>query len=95
MSILVQILDKGVMDEGLRARIQVLIPDQAGKLKAIINILDKMKSSIHDIEHERSITSVPVGHVLVTITFNLQDTTQLSMICEELEKRGMQYEVLR
>lgn len=94
MSILEQILDKGVMDEGLRARIQVLIPDQAGKLKSIITILDKMKASIHDIEHERSTTSVPVGYVQVTITTNLQDTTQLSTICRELEKRGMQYEVL-
>jgi threonine dehydratase len=95
MSILEQILDKGVMDEGLRARIRVLIPDQAGKLKSIINILDKMKASIHDIDHERSTTSVPVGHVQVTITFNLQDTTQLSTLCKELEKRGMQYEVLK
>jgi len=95
MSILEQILDKGVMDEGLRARIQVLIPDQAGKLKSIITILDNMKASIHDIEHERSTTSVPVGHMQVTITFNLQDTTQLPTICKELEKRGMQYEVLR
>ena len=95
MSILEQILDKGVMDEGLRARIRVLLPDQAGKLKAIITILDKMKASIHDIGHERSTTSVPVGHVQVTITFNLQDTTQLSIICKELEKRGMQYDVLR
>lgn len=81
--------------EGLRARIQVLIPDQSGKLKAIIAILDNMKASVHDIEHERSTTSVPVGHVKVTVTFNLQDTTQLSMICKELEKGGMQYEVLR
>ena len=95
MTILEQILEKGVMDEGLRARIRVLIPDQAGKLKAVINILDKMKASIHDIEHERSTTSVPVGHVQVTITFNLQDTTQLSMVCNELEKREMQYKVLR
>lgn len=95
MSILEQILDKGVMDEGLRARIQVLIPDQAGMLKSIITILEKMKASIHDIEHERSTTSVPVGYVQVTITFNLQDTSQLPTICKELEKRKMQYQVLR
>ena len=95
MSILEQILDKGVMDEGLRARIQVLIPDQAGKLKEIISILENMKANIHDIEHERSTTSVPVGYVQVTITFNLQDTTKLSIICKELKKREMQYKVLR
>lgn len=95
MSILEQILDKGVMDEGLRARIQVLIPDQAGMLKSIISILEKMKANIHDIEHERSTTSVPVGYVQVTITFNLQDTTQLPTLLTELDKKGMQYQVLR
>ena len=94
MSILEQILDKGVMDEGLRARIQVLIPDQAGMLKAIITILEKMKANIHDIEHERSTTSVPVGYVQVTITFNLQDTTQLPTILAELDSQGMHYQVL-
>lgn len=95
MSILEQILDKGVMEEGLRARIQVLIPDQAGMLKSIISILERMKANIHDIEHERSTTSVPVGYVMVTITFNLQDTTQLPTILTELDRKGMQYQVLR
>jgi threonine dehydratase len=95
MSILEQILDKGVINEGLRARIQVLIPDQAGMLKSIISILEKMKANIHDIEHERSTTSVPVGYVQVTITFNLQDSTQLPTLLMELDKKGMQYQVLR
>lgn len=83
------------MHKGLRARIQILIPDQAVELKAIISILEKMKTNIHEIEHERSTTSVPVGYVQVTITFNLQDTTQLSLICTELKSRGMQYDVLK
>ena len=94
MSILAQILEKGVMEEGLRARIQVLIPDQAGMLKSILSILEKMKANIHDIEHERSAASVPVGHVQVTLTFNLQDTTQLPAITNELEMKGMKYQVL-
>ncbi|NLN95247.1 MAG: threonine ammonia-lyase [Bacteroidales bacterium] len=94
MSILEQILEKGVMEEGLRARLQVLIPDQAGMLKSILSILEKMKANIHDIEHERSAASVPVGHVQVTLTFNLQDTTQLPAITNELEMKGMKYQVL-
>ncbi|SMO36502.1 L-threonine ammonia-lyase [Saccharicrinis carchari] len=94
MSILEQILDKGVMDDGMRARIQVLIPDLAGKLKLIVAILERMKANIHEIEHERSTTSVPVGHVQVTITFNLQDSAQLTNILSELDLQGMQYQVL-
>jgi len=95
MTILEQILEKGVMDIGLRARIQVLIPDQSGMLRGIISILEKVRASIHDIYHERSITSVPVGYVMVTITFNLQDTTQLPTILAELDKKGMSYQVLK
>jgi threonine dehydratase len=95
MSILEQILDKGVMDVGLRARIQVLIPDQAGMLKEIISTLVKVRASIHDIYHERSTTSVPIGFVQVTITFNLQDTTQLPTIMAELDRKGMSYQVLK
>jgi len=94
MSILEQILDKGAMAEGLRARISVLIPDQAGRLKSIITILEKMKANIHDIYHERTTRSVPVGHVMVIITFNLQDAAQLSAILAEMDRNGLPHQVL-
>lgn len=95
MSILEQILEKGVMDVGLRARIEVLVPDQAGMLMSVIAILGKVRASIHDIFHERSTTSVPIGHVLITITFNLQDTLQLPTILAELDKKCISYQVLK
>ncbi len=95
MSILEQILDKGVMEEGLRARIAVLIPDQAGMLKTVMSILELKRASIHDIYHERSTTSVPVGYVMVTITFNLQDTMQLPDILKEIDKYGFRYQILK
>ncbi len=94
MSILEQILDKGAMAEGLRARISVLIPDQAGRLKSIITILEKMKANIHDIYHERTTRSVPVGYVMVIITFNLQDAAQLSAILAEMDRNGLPHQVL-
>ncbi len=95
MSILEQILEKGVMDVGLRARIQVLVPDQAGVLMGIISILGKVRASIHDIYHERTTTSVPIGYVMITITFNLQDTTQLPTVLAELDRKGIAYQVLK
>ncbi len=95
MGVLDQILEKGMMQEGLRARIAVLIPDKAGELKTIIAILTELRASIHDITHERSITSVPVGFVLVSITFNLQDTGQLETIKKSLDEKNLSYEILR
>jgi threonine dehydratase len=95
MSILEQILDKGVMGEGYRARISVLIPDQAGNLKMLLEILDKVKANVHDIYHERSTTSVPVGYVQVILTFNLQNAEQLTTITTEIGINGLNYEVMR
>lgn len=94
MGILEQILEKGMMEEGLRARIAVLIPDMAGELKSIVSILEKIRANIYDIAHERSITTVPVGFVLVTITFNLQDTSQLETIKHALDSKQKKYEIL-
>lgn len=95
MSILEQILDKGVIEEGFRASIAVLIPDKAGMLKMILEILDKVRASVHDIDHERSTTSVPVGYVQVKITFNLQDIKQLKTITNEIEANNLSYQILR
>ena len=95
MSILEQILEKGVMDVGLRARIQVLVPDQAGMLMSIIAVLNKVRASIHDIYHERTTTSVPIGYVQIIITFNLQDTLQLPTVLNELDKKGLAYQILK
>lgn len=95
MGLLEQIMEKGMMEEGLRARIAVLIPDLPGELKSIISILERLFVNINDISHERSITNVPIGHVMVTITFNLQQTEQLETICKALEGKMMKYEVLK
>lgn len=94
MSILEQILDKGVMEEGFRARIAVLLPDQAGKLQTILSILENVRASVHEISHERSTTAVPVGFVQVTITFNLQDTAQLQTILAAMDEKEMNYRLL-
>ena len=95
MGLLEQILEKGLMEEGLRARIAVLIPDVAGELKSIISILERLRANINEISHERSITTVPVGFVLVTITFSLQETAQLDAIRQTLDSKLKKYEVLR
>ena len=95
MGLLEQILEKGMMEEGLRARIAVLIPDVAGELRSIISILENLRANINEISHERSITTVPVGFVLVTLTFNLQESVQLDMICKALKGKMKKFEVLK
>jgi threonine dehydratase len=94
MSLLQQIVDQGMCLEGLRTTIQVIVPDIPGELQKILAIFDNLKVNIQDILHERSINSVPIGHVMLVVTTNLQQKKQLETIKEELENRGLNCRVI-
>lgn len=94
MSLFQQIIDQGMMQEGLRTHIQFVVPDQAGELKKVLSVLEQQKVNIQDIVHERSITSVPVGKVLIIVTVNLQQKEQLEFIKKELQNKGITCSVI-
>lgn len=89
-----QIIDQGMMQEGLKAHIQFIVLDQAGELKRVLSILEDETINIAHIIHERSFTSVPVGKVLIEVTVNLQRKEQLEIIKEKLYQEGITCSVI-
>ena len=83
-----------MVDEGLRATVRVIVPDQSGELKKILAIFEGLKVNINEINHERSSSNVEVGKTLVTIRMNLQDKNQLNTIVNMLHEHGMYCEVV-
>ncbi len=94
MTLLQQIIDQGMVIEGLRSTIQVVVRDQAGELAEIVAMLEKLKVNIHDVIHERSISNVPVGCVMVTIAIDLQHKDQIKIIQNDIANRGLVCKVL-
>ena len=93
MQILEQIIEKGMVEEGLRATVRVIVPDQSGELKKILAIFEGLKVNIYDINHERSSNNVEVGKTMLTIRMNLQDKNQLNTIVNMLREHGLHCEV--
>ena len=93
MQILEQIIEKGMVEEGLRATVRVIVPDQSGELKKILSIFEGLKVNIYDINHERSTNNVEVGKTMLTIRMNLQDKNQLNTIVMMLREHGLNCEV--
>ena len=94
MQILSQIIEKGMVEEGLRATIRVIVPDQSGELKKILAIFEGLKVNINEINHERSSNKVEVGKTMVTISVNLQDKNQLNTIVTMIREHGIDCEVV-
>ena len=93
MQLLEQIIEKGMVEEGLRASIRLIVPDQSGELKRVLSIFEGLKVNIYDIKHERSLSRVEVGKSLVTISMNLQDQKQLDTIMTMLHEHGINCEI--
>ncbi len=93
MQLLEQIIEKGMVEEGLRASIRLIVPDQSGELKRVLSIFESLKVNIYDIKHERSLSRVEVGKSLVTISMNLQDQKQLNTIMTMLQEHGINCEI--
>ncbi len=94
MTLLEQILEKGMLNEGLRVRVALLVPDVSGELNEITTVLEHLKASIQDVSHDRFSHIVPVGFVRITVTFHIQEENQLDSIVEKLKKIGDKVEIL-
>ena len=94
MRIRSQIIEKGMVEEGLRATIRVIVPDQSGELKKILAIFEGLKVNINEINHERSSNKVEVGKTMITISVNLQDMNQLNTIVNMIREHGIDCEVV-
>ncbi len=92
--LLTQIIERGMLKEGLLARISTIVPDKAGILKEVLATLSELRVNIKDIIHERSTTGVPVGFVNVTIVFQTLGPENVEQVTQELEKKGFPCSIL-
>jgi len=94
LSLLTQIIERGMMQQYLMTRISIVAPDRPKVLKDVLTILANLRSNVVSISHDRCTTSVPVGHVKLIITFQILGLEQIDIIKKELEKKNLEYELL-
>lgn len=94
LGLLAQVVERGLYVEGLRATLAIDVPDRPGNLDMLVGILADLRANIQSISHDRYTTSVPVGHVRVTITFRTLGREQVATVEDALRARGLHYQVL-
>ena len=94
LSLLTQIIERGMMQNNLMTRISITAPDKPKVLKDVLTVLSNLRSNVVSINHDRCTTSVPVGHVKLIITFQILGVEQIEIIKKELEKKKLKYELL-
>jgi len=86
-SLLVRVIDKGLVQDGRMARVRVTIKEN--QLTEVTCILSGMKANVRDVYQERAfLTDEVVGYVQPTFTLEVRDHDHLEDILEELHKAG-------
>ena len=94
MSLLTQVVERGMMQHNLMTRISIEVPDKPDALSGIMSMLASLQANVHSISHDRLTTSVPLGHVKIVITFQTLGLEQISAIKKELSRKKVKYRML-
>lgn len=94
LSLLDQVIEKGMMENNLLTRISITVPDKPKSLDNILSIFSNLRVNVQSIRHERCTTSVPIGFVKLYITLRTIDKEQIKNIKKELDNKKIKYEIL-
>lgn len=94
LSLLTQIIERGMMRNKLLVKISLIVLDKPKVLKDILTILATFGVNVQSISHDRCTTAVPVGYVKIIITFQTLGAEQITQIKKEFTKKKLQYHVL-
>ena len=94
LSLLTQIIERGMMRNKQLVKISITALDKPKALRDILNILANLGSNVQSISHDRCTTAVPVGYVKIIITFQTLGKEQIDIIKKELDRKNLKYQIL-
>ena len=94
LSLLTQIIERGMMRHKLLVKVSVTALDKPKVLKDILAILADFGANVQSIAHDRCTTAVPVGYVKIVITFQTLGKEQIDMIKQEFDHKKVKYHIL-
>lgn len=94
LSLLTQIIERGMMKNKLLVKISIIALDKPKVLRDILTIPANLGSNVQAISHDRCTTAVPVGYVKIIITFQTLGKEQIEIIKQELDRKNLKYQIL-
>ncbi len=94
LSLLTQIIEKGLTEEKLLTRVSIIIPDKPGALKDILNFISNLKANVQSIEADRLDRDIAVGMVKIIITLQTLGTYHISSLEKFFSENNIKYEII-
>ena len=86
VTLISQIIDKGLMQAGRKVVIKVLLGDRPGQLVRLLEIISNTGANIVSIRHDRMHTSAPINYTVVDVVLETRNRDHISEIYEAVGK---------
>lgn len=92
VNILSRIIDRGLVDDGRLARLEITGRDRPGLLAGLTAVVAKLGANVLESTHSRAFADISVGEVAVSLTLETRGREHVEEIVAALEGRGMEVE---
>ena len=94
MYLLGQIVSKGLATMGRMMKVFILLKDQPGALKEVVDELASLSSNIVEVIHDRLSSNVPAGTTGVTLSLETENQEHADQLIEHLKNKQIDFKVL-
>jgi threonine dehydratase len=85
VSLIRNIIGRGLVKSGRLARVKVEVPDVPGSLAKLLNILAELGANVKDITHDRAFFNITPGNTIPIVTIETKGIDHINLIRERLE----------
>ena len=82
------IIDKGLLKAGRRAKIHTLIEDKPGRLSRVLKVVSDGGANVVSVQHDRAHPEAGIGHALLELVLETQDREHVGRVIQALEGQG-------
>jgi len=92
VNILSRIIDRGLVEDGRLARLEVTGRDRPGLLAGLTSVVAKLGANVLESTHHRAFADISVGEVAVHLTLETRGREHVDEIVAALERKDMEVE---
>jgi threonine dehydratase len=88
VTVISNIIDKGLLKAGRRAKVDTVIEDKPGRLNRMLKVVSDCEANVVSIQHDRAHLDAGIGFTLVELVLETQDRDHVNRVVEALERQG-------
>ncbi|MDR3052070.1 MAG: threonine ammonia-lyase [Oscillospiraceae bacterium] len=88
VTMLANIIDKGLLKAGRRIRLRTVVEDKPGRLNRLLQIVSDCEANVVSIQHDRAHPDAGIGYAMMELMLETQDSDHVARVLQAAQAQG-------